>query len=251
MTNRKAGSLGTQCRIAAASVLLLVCASAWAADSTAAFVPQPSKVTFHAEFRGINVGTIDYSLREESPGRYVYQLHGNAEGLAAMIIRNDPIEASTFVVENNVIKPVTYVLDDGSKSTAKDTRLTFDWTANVARGEHEDQPVELTLTPGLQDRMSLQILIMQKLAAGMELGRITFIDRNRIREYVYTAEGTSVQKTAIGDVETVVYSSTREGSSRINRYWFAPKLGFLPVRLEQVRNGKVESVLTVIKMERQ
>ncbi len=250
MTTRTAGSMGTRFRVAATAVLLLVCVSAWSADSTPTYIPQPSKVTFHAEFRGINVGTIDYSLREESPGRYVYQLHGNAEGLASLIIRNDPIEASTFVVENNVIKPLAYVLDDGSKATAQDTRLTFDWTANVARGQHEDQPVELPLSPGLQDRMSLQVLIMQKLAAGMELGRITFIDRNRIREYVYTREGTSVQKTAIGDVETVIYSSTREGSSRINRYWYAPKLGFLPVRLEQVRNGKVESVLTVLKLER-
>jgi hypothetical protein len=149
-----------------------------------------------------------------------------------------------------VIRPAAYVLDDGSKDTSRDTRLEFDWTANVAKGQHEDQPVELPLAPGLQDRMSMQIAVMQQLATGIEPTRIDYIDRNVIKHYLYTREGTARLKTAVGEVDTVIYSSTREGSTRVSKIWYAPSLGYTPVRGEQLRRGKVETVLTLTALKR-
>jgi hypothetical protein len=233
---------------------LMALAAAWAAPASAAdaraTVFQPSKVTFKAEFRGITAGTIAISLLDLGQGRFVYESRSNASGLAKLIIHNEIREASTFVVEDNRIRPLSYLLDDGSTDTAKDTRLEFDWNAGVARGQHEDMPVELPLKPDLQDRMSVQVWIMQRLAAGEPLGTIEFIDRDEIKDYQYTNEGTAKLKTAIGDIDTVIYSSTRPNSTRVSRFWYAPSLGYLPVRAEQQRKGKVETVLSVLKIEK-
>ncbi len=221
-----------------------------AASMAGPSVFQPSRITFKAEYRGITAGTITISLLDAGQGKYIYESRANAGGLAKLIVRHEIREASTFALDNNQIRPLAYVLDDGSDDTAKDTRLEFDWTAGVARGQHEDTPLELPLKPDLQDRMSVQVWIMQKLAAGEPLGRIEFIDRDEIKDYQYTNEGTAVLKTAIGDIDTVIYSSTRPNSTRVSRFWYAPSLGFLPVRAEQQRKGKVETVLTVLKVER-
>jgi len=238
-------------RLTMAALMTGVASPPGLAASAAQSVFQPSSVTFKAEYRGITAGTITISLLDAGQGRYTYESRANAGGLAKLIIHHEIREASTFVVEGNRIRPVSYVLDDGSKDTAKDTRLEFDWMAGVARGQHEDMPIELPLKPDLQDRMSVQVWIMQKLAAGEPLGTIEFIDRDEIKDYQYTNEGTVKLKTAIGDIDTVVYSSTRPNSTRVSRFWYAPSLGFLPVRAEQQRKGKVETVLSVLKIERQ
>lgn len=222
--------------------------TARAAENESVF--KPSVATYSVEYRGIDAGTIAFSLSTPEPGRFTYESRSNAKGMARLVIRNEVHEASTFIVTGGRIQPQSYLLDDGSKDTAKDTRLEFDWSAGVARGEHENQPLELKLAPGLQDRMSVQILVMQQLAQGEEPGSLDFIDRDEVKAYRYTREGTARLATPAGEVDTVIYSSTREGSSRVSRIWYAPSLGYTPVRAEQVRRGKVETVLELVKLER-
>jgi hypothetical protein len=242
---------GTLTRWAATALVAAAAAGpAIAASASGPSVFQPSKVTFKAEYRGITAGTITLSLLDVGQGKYIYETRANAGGLAKLIVHHEIREASTFTVENNQIRPLSYVLDDGSPDTSKDTRLEFDWKAGVARGQHEDQPVELPLKADLQDRMSVQVWIMQMLAAGEPIPSIEFIDRDEIKAYLYTNEGTAKLKTAIGEIDTVIYSSTRPDSTRVSRFWYAPSLGFLPVRAEQQRKGKVETVLSVLKVER-
>jgi hypothetical protein len=48
----------------------------------------------------------------------------------------------------------------------------------------------------------------------------------------------------------VIYESKREGSNRTARFWMAPSLEFLPVRAEQIRKGKVETVMLLQKVDR-
>ncbi|MEQ1579469.1 MAG: DUF3108 domain-containing protein [Steroidobacteraceae bacterium] len=235
---------------AAVALVAAAASSPAVAASAAPGVFQPSKVTFKAEYRGITAGTITISLLDAGQGNYIYETRANAGGLAKLIVHHEIREASTFTLENNQIRPLSYVLDDGSPDTSRDTRLEFDWKAGVAKGQHEDKPVELLLKADMQDRMSVQVWIMQKLAAGEPFPSIEFIDRNEIKDYVYTNEGTAKLKTAIGEIDTVIYSSTRPDSTRVSRFWYAPSLGFLPVRAEQQRKGKVETVLSVLKVER-
>lgn len=237
-------------RWAALALVAVGAASPAVAASAAPSVFQPSKVTFKAEYRGITAGTITISLLDAGQGTYIYETRANAGGLAKLIVHHEIREASTFALENNQIRPLSYVLDDGSADTSKDTRLEFDWKAGVARGQHEDMPIELPLKADMQDRMSVQVWIMQKLAAGEPFPSIEFIDRDEIKDYQYTNEGTAKLKTALGEIDTVIYASTRPNSTRVSRFWYAPSLGFLPVRAEQERKGKVETVLSVLKIER-
>ena len=46
--------------------------------------------------------------------------------------------------------------------------------------------------------------------------------------------------TPIGPVETVIWSSARVGSNRVTKVWYAPELGYVPVRAERRRGDKLE-----------
>ena len=148
------------------------------------------------------------------------------------------------------MRPDRYRADDGSSKTARDISIDFDWEAGRATGVAEDKPVDVALEPGTQDDMSIQIALMYALLNNEQPSSLRLLDKNRIKEYVYTAEGTEHVKTALGDVDTVIYRSQRAGSSRVTRMWYAPSLGYVAVRGEQLRDGKREWRMEIKSLQR-
>ena len=210
---------------------------------------KPFVGTYSVEYRGIRAGNLDFVLRQGN-GRYIYESVAYPRGIAKLVVNNKTREATEFVIVNGVITPQAYELDDGTADTDEDTRLNFDWSAKKARGTHEDQAIELPLADGVQDRMSAQVVVMQALLAGQTLDKLTFIDRDALKEYTYVRLREEKLKTQLGDIDTVVYSSSRPGSNRVSRLWYAPSLGFTPVRGEQERKGKIETVFEIQKLVR-
>ena len=147
-------------------------------------------------------------------------------------------------------RPIEWQLDDGKSAKNDDGELHFDWSTNTVTGVVEGKPVHLTAEPGTQDRSSIMIAVTTLLLRGEEPGTIPMIDDNRIKRYVYSRKESAVIDSALGRINTVLYESNREGgSSRTSRFWMAPGLEFLPVRAEQVRKGKVETVMVLQKLE--
>jgi hypothetical protein len=64
------------------------------------------------------------------------------------------------------------------------------------------------------------------------------IEKDRVKRYQYTLLRRERLKTAIGELDTVVYRSARSGSGRETLFWYAPALGYALVRAEQHRDGK-------------
>jgi hypothetical protein len=98
--------------------------------------------------------------------------------------------------------------------------------------------------------LSIQIDVTTSLLRGEEPGTIPLIDDERVKRYTYRRTGTAVMETPLGSFDTVIYESAREGSSRLSRFWMAPKLDYLPVRAEQIRKGKVETVMEIRSLQR-
>ncbi len=237
-------------KLMTAGFLLCLAAMAHAQDSDGGELGiVPFRANYNVEYRSIRAGNLDFVLRRNG-SHYVYESIAHPRGLARMVINNNLREATEFAVDGGSIKPLHYELDDGSSKTDSDTRLTLDWEKKKASGMHENRPIELPLSNGVQDRMSAQVVVMQLLAAGKQPDKITFIDRNELKEYNYKREREEKVKTAIGELDAVVYVSSRPGSSRLSRLWYAPSLGFVPIRGEQERKGKVETVFAIQKLER-
>ncbi len=113
----------------------------------------------------------------------------------------------------------------------------------------EGKRIDLPTEPLLQDRLSIQVAVLAALQRSVDPGTIALIDEEQIKHYTYTRAGSGRVKTKAGEFETVLYESTRPGSSRVSRVWHAPELGYLPVRAEQVRKGKVETVMELVRVE--
>jgi hypothetical protein len=169
--------------------------------------------------------------------------------LARFVISSAAVEHSVMEIGPDGVRPIEWQLDDGKSGTAKDGRLQFDWTRNVATGEIEGEKIELPLEAGLQDRLSIQIDVVTSLLRGEEPGLIPLIDDNRVKRYSYVKKAAASIDTKLGKLDTIVYESSREGSDRQSRFWMVPKMEYLAARAEQVRKGKVETVMTLLSVQ--
>lgn len=218
----------------------------------AAAVPKPFSATYAVSYRGIGAGTITFTFSHDpATGRYTYETHPNPGVLARLFVSSAAVERSVMQIDDGGTRPIEWQLDDGKSSKAKDGELLFDWSHNTVTGTVEGEPVNLTAEPGTQDRSSIQIAVTTALLRGVEPGTIALIDDNRIKRYVYTKKEQATVDSALGKLDTVIYESTREGgSSRTSRFWMAPSLEYLPVRAEQIRKGKIETVMVLQRVDR-
>jgi hypothetical protein len=208
----------------------------------APLVLEPFAAHYTADWKTINVGTSDIELKADGPpGQYLYTWTVTARGIFRLVYSNDVIQKSWMTIVGSHVRPEKYKAAQGQSTVDID----FDWEDGHARGTNETKPVNLKLREGTQDVMSIQIEVMQDLRNGNLPTTFNILDKDEIKEFLYTQEGPARIRTTLGELDTVVVASQREGGNRILRMWFAPSLGYVPVQAERTRDGKLEFALRI------
>lgn len=199
----------------------------------------PFVAEYDVRYGRMAVGTSRTELsRAALPGRWVIESRSTATGFARVIASGTLKQRSTFDLEATGLRPLSYLFDDGTDRTGHDVALEFDWQNGRVGGIAEDEPVELPVIAGLQDAASMQALVLARLRSGADPGTISMIEKDKVKLYRYSFLRRETLKSAIGEYETVVYRSARDGSDRETISWHAPKLGFALIQAEQRRGGK-------------
>jgi hypothetical protein len=206
----------------------------------------PFSAHYQAEWKSINVGTSDLELKNDAePGRYLYTWKITARGVFRLY-RDEVTQKSWLSISADHVRPEKYRAEDGSSTVD----LDFDWDTGRARGTSESKAVDLKLKEGTQDVMSIQVEVMLDLKKGNLPKTFQIIDKDELKEFIYTQEGPANIKTALGALDTVIVASQRAGNNRILRMWFAPSLGFVPVQAERTRDGKLEFAMRIKTLKR-
>lgn len=200
----------------------------------------PFSVSYEVIFRGLNAGTASLTLQRENGDRWRYESRNEARGLFRLAFPGEITQTSVFRIDHDLVIPIQYRADDGTESSDKDIALNFDHAAGKVTGVAERINVSLPIESGVQDPMSVQIAVMQALSLGQTPGRYAMVDKQEVKTYEYRAWGRERITTPIGPVEAVIWSSSRVGSNRVTKVWYAIELGFLPVRAERRRGDKLE-----------
>jgi hypothetical protein len=222
---------------------LLACITAVSASADEALVPFVAE--YDVRYGNMAVGTSRTEL-SRADGGWTMESTSTASGVAKIIAGGTLEQRSEFELLPDGPRPKTYSFDDGTRRTGRDVALEFDWSAGRVRGKAADDPVDVAAVDGLQDPASMQALVIARLRAGQEPGTIAMIEKDRVKEYRYTFLRRERLKTAIGELETVVYRSARDGSSRETVTWHAPKLGFASVQAQQ-KSGEKRGFQTYIR----
>lgn len=200
---------------------------------------EPFVAEYDVRYGSMSVGSSRTELRRgPAAGQWSIESLSDASGLARLVASGTLSQRSVFETSGTGILPLQYRFDDGTRRTGRDVALDFDWRAGRVTGTAEAGTVDLPAGPGLQDAASIQALVLLRLRAGAEPGTIDMIEKDYVKHYRYTLLRRERIKTALGTLDTVVYRSAREGSSRETLFWHAPSLGYAMVQAEQRRDGK-------------
>ena len=208
---------------------------------------KPFKATYSAEWKGMNAATSVLELKAAGADTYTYTSTNSARGLFRMAFPDSLSQTSTFRVSDGKVVPISF---RGTDEKDREITLDFDWTKNRVTGKAKDHDVDLALPAGAQDAMSMQIASLRNLAAGKLEPIGWMVDSDKLKEFELRQEGSARITTALGDLDTVIYTSRRPNSDRVTRTWVAPALGYLPVKAERLRGTKVEFTLKLDAVDR-
>jgi hypothetical protein len=208
---------------------------------------QPFAAHFTAEWKGIGIATSDLVLRRDTaPDTWVYTWRIAARGIFRLAYSEDLLQSSWFTLGARHVHTNRYAASEGSQQV----KLDFDWDTHRAHGTSQGKPLDLILQDNTQDVLSIQIEVMQDLRNDVLPAKFSIVDKDEVKEFNYTREGTEHLRTALGELDTIKIASQREGNNRILHMWFAPSLGFVPVQAERTRDGKSEFAMRIRSLDR-
>jgi hypothetical protein len=238
-----------------ASAAVLACALALSATASSAQPApgdalKPFEVSYSWIWHGMTVAVSTLRLEHEQGDRWVYRAKSEPRGMGRLFSER-PVQESVMEITEAGVRPLTYKADDGTSSTKRDVNVQFDWEHSRVTGVYEDHKVDMPMSPGIEDDLSVQIALMVELLRGRTPDEFSLLNGDSVREYRYSRDGEETLTTPAGTLQTVIFRSEKQYSPRVTRFWCAPSLGYIPLRVQQKRNDDVEWTMQVQRVKRE
>lgn len=170
-----------------------------------------------------------------------YSAHSvlRAAGIARLFVRGNIEENAWFGTRDGSVIPQRYSSVDSISSDPKVMQFEFDWERHEVVGTINDEPRVVELAGLVHDRVSIQYELMLDLLNNTPESNYTLLNEDELRPIMVSNIGTKSIKVPFGRFDAVGIQHSTENSSRVSTLWFAPELGYLPIVIEQHRDGKL------------
>lgn len=228
-------------------VTIAIVAAAFAAHAGAA--GQSKQLSpYTAEYK-VKISVLSGKLTTEfrrTPEGYVATSIITPSGLANVFLNGLVEETSWFGVAENGVVPDRYKSIDTLTKDQKEMSFQFDWENNEVSGNIADVQHVIPLPGPVQDRVSIQYELMYELMNGAPADNYIMMNEEELRPIFVSNIGTKTVKVPFGKFTAVGIQHRNEDSTKVSTLWCVEELGFIPVIIEQHRDGKlrVRAVLT-------
>jgi len=223
---------------------------ALAAATASADELKPFQASYDWIFHGMTVAVSKVQLEQQAPQKWAYHSKSEPRGIGRLFPER-PVQDSTLEITPEGVRPLSYKADDGTSATKRDANLQFDWQNNRITGVNEDAKIDMPIPPDIQDDLSVQIALMVGLMRGHTPEKFSLLSGGELREHHFTREGAETLTTPVGTIPTIVYRDEKQYSPRVTRFWCAPSLGYIPLKVEQKKDKDIEWTMQVQSVQRE
>ena len=200
-------------------------------------IPSEFQAIYNAQLKQVD-GQVMMTLKKEQDNLYSYEIITRPSGFWRVIIDGSIREKSTFVFNDGLVQSKTYELTDTIRSKPRQSLAIFDWDNLLLSGNYKDRKFELPLNIDVIDRATLQIAIIAN-SQGPNLSSDYYIlDRDKVLKVQVNKKDTVNVRVPFGEFETIEIQHRSEQSEITNSLWLAPKLGYIPIKIVQKKDGK-------------
>jgi|TARA_B110000211_G_scaffold231876_1_gene294358 hypothetical protein len=230
---------------------LMVPVRSLASEQTRHQNPQPFKVIYQADYRGLPIsatGIRELTWQDPEGGEApLYTLTSSALSIFAKFT-----EQSDFVMIGDTARPRFYRYDRTGLGRNKSIRLDFDWdqkqVTDLDSGAHWPL-AETQISDRLLYQFQLQTDLLNKgqdLALGTQLSyRIQ--DQNTVKDYVFLVQSRVTLTTPLGPVDTYEIVRSNDQQKRSTTLWLAPAFEYMLIRFEQASSDGESFSLAIEK----
>jgi hypothetical protein len=217
-------------------------AAADAAETTARLTPHSARYDVSISVLG---GTLTTDVTEAGPGFMATSMI-EPTGMSRIVARGVIQESSYFLADGEGVRPAQYRSIDTLSSDDTFINFDFDWREQVVTGSINDEDFRSELDGKVQDRVSLQYELMLDLLQGKASPEYSLLDGDELKLLQVRNIGTKEVKVPFGKFTATGIQHNKKNSSRVTTLWCAEELDYLPVIIEQHRDGKlrIRAVLT-------
>lgn len=192
--------------------------------------PQSFTATYELDWRGglsFSGNTVRELKQQENS---VWSFESKASALFAGIK-----ETSDFLWQDQQPVPLNYHFKKSALGKKRVAEVSFDWDTLQVTNTVEDKPWQMPITPGVQDKLSYQLLLQHEVSQGLKEFEYAVADGGKLKSYQFSVDGEEVVQAPIGTYSAIrVKRIRKEGSSRQTFIWFAPELNYQIIKLHQI-----------------
>ena len=221
------------------ALLVLAALGAGAAQAAEPRLPELN-LRYAVTWRGMGLGNAIITLKAHGDADcYRYSSVTEPSALVRMFY-GKPRETSEFCVRQGKIVPRHFEFDSPKDD---DFTLEFDAAAGKVR-DHDKKERELPADAqdrfGIQQAVRLWVLDHLKSEPGAVTAEFAMVDHHRIRKYRFAIAGRETVEVPAGKFEDAVLVQRVDDKKKSIKFWLAPARDYMPVTVEQVKDGKVE-----------
>lgn len=198
----------------------------------------PFQTHFEVYAAGFSAGEAVMTLVATGPGAYQMRSEVRPNALAALLVSGQIDEKARGEIRDGAIHPLQYQRRVETAKKNQAVELDFDWTARQIQARNGQKQAILPLSSGVMDPLSLNLQVMWDLQRGRLPAEYQLADETELKSYQIRNEGEETLETSLGKRHTIRISQAKPGKSRVTTFWFAPDLRYLPVRVQQTKDGK-------------
>lgn len=218
---------------------LLACAALAAVSRVPALAAEltPHKAVYDVSISVLG-GTLTAEVVQDGPG-FMANSVIEPKGVSRILVRGVIQESSYFLTDEDGVRPAQYRSVDTLSRDDQVVRLQFDWRSQSVEGSVNDREFTADLEGRVHDRLSIQYELMLDLLEGKAEREYVMLDGDELKLLEVRTIGTREVKVPFGTFTATGIRHNRQGSSRVTTLWCAEELGYLPVVIEQHRDGKL------------
>lgn len=205
---------------------------------------QPFTIAYKLSRWGLTLGEAQFSLADLGNDCHLYRGVAIPRGLAALLVGR-VYGQSRYCVVDGLIQPQRFEYIEAGDP--KDNyALDFDWRAGTVRlANGESRPLPRRSYDQLSLQLGIRRMIMQRGGNRPELPlALTVVEDDRIRDYRFQVVGRERLETPLGAFDTLRVERTDHSSKKL-RFWLAPGLSYMPVRIELQEDDTAAFLLTL------
>ncbi len=212
-------------------------------------VIQAQIAPFHIRFTvgtdAITVASTDLSL---SPVNNHFQIRSltRASGIFSLFNKDELIEVSEVDYKNNRYYPIEYQWINNQKNKTLTVNYNYDYPNKKIIHHKQDKDIVLPMQQDSYDPASIILAVadwvkrdFEQIKTQKQSRQFDYHDHNRAWIKIYQTAGEESLDLPWGELNAIKVEQIDHNEDTRITIWIAPEQGFIPVQIEQRKNGKL------------